>query len=89
MHYERGGCVAAEREMRYAVDDLTRRYSRDDEDMVGGRVVLGMSLIRLSRTAEGEPYLREALEIAQANHFTGPLISPSAARSALVECLLA
>ena len=89
MHYERGDYVAAEREMRYAVDYLIPRYPRDDEDMVGGRVVLGLSLIRLSRPAEGEPYLREAFDIAQANHFTGPLTSLSAARSALAQCLLA
>ena len=72
MHYERGDYVAAEREMRYAVDYLTRRFARDDEDMVGGRVVLGLSLIHLDRPVEGEPYLREALEIAQAKSFYRP-----------------
>ncbi len=89
MHYERGDYPAAEREMRYAVDYLTRYYSRDDEDMVGGRVVLGLSLIHLGRPAEGDPYLREAFDIAQANRFTGPMTSLSAARSALTQCLLA
>ena len=88
MHYERGDYVAAEREMRYAVDYLIRNYPRDDEDMVGGRVVLGLSLIQLGRPTDGEPYLREALEIAQANHFTGLLTTLSATRSALAECLL-
>ncbi len=89
MHFEKGDYAAAEREMRYAGDYLFPRYPKDDEDMVGCRVVLGVSLTHLNRPAEGEPFLREALELSRANRFTGLMTSPAFTRSSLIECLVA
>ena len=89
MHFERGDFPAAEREMRYASDYLLPRYPKNDEEAVGMRVVLGSSLVHLNRPAEGEPYLRDALQISQTNHFTGLMSSTAYIGAALVECLLA
>ena len=61
----------------------------DSEDAVGAKMVMGLSITRQGRPAEGEPYLREALKDSLANHMTAPMISPTSLRGALTECLVA
>ncbi len=89
MYFERGDYPATEREMRHVFNFSVPGAPSDSEDAVGARAVMGLSLTRQGRPAEGETYLREALKDSLANHMTAPMISPPYLRGALAECLVA
>ena len=88
MYFEREDYPAAEREMRYVFSFSVPGAPSDSEDAVGAKLVMGLSITRQGRPAEGEPYLREALKDSLANHITAPMISPTSLRSAVAECLV-
>lgn len=84
----RADYLAAEAGMRGALEFIAPLVPKEDEDRVGATVVLGMALTRLGRAAEGEPLLRESLELARENHLVG-FASPTQITVALGECLIA
>lgn len=87
-HFLRRDYPKAETEMREALDFMGSLVPKDDEDRVGGTVILGTTLTRLGRATEGEPLLRESLELARENHLVG-FASPTQVTVALGECLIA
>ena len=89
LHFMQGNYAAAAEEMRENSEEVAALVPADDEDVVGGQIVLGVSLTRLGKAVEGEPYLRESLRLAKLNHFGGTLTAPDYLEVALGECLLA
>ncbi len=88
LHFERGDYPTAEAELRKGIEYLRAVVGKTDEDITGGMVALGLTLTREGKASEGEPWLRESLELTRQYHFIG-MAALDNVEGALAECLSA
>jgi tetratricopeptide (TPR) repeat protein len=88
LYFSKGEYARAEASYRKALEILPTFFSREHADAVRARAGLGLTVTRLERAAEGEPYLLEALAIRQRTLRPDSYLIPYT-ESALGECLAA
>ena len=86
--FQQGDYLRAEDESRKALDTLRKFLGPEQPATLSAQVTLGLSLTRLGRAAEGEPYLREALALREKLAPKGDFIVAHTS-SMLGECLTA
>jgi hypothetical protein len=87
LHFEQGDYPTAERNLREAIDYVRPLAPETNNEMAGGMVVLGQTLTREGKAAEGEWWIRQTLELGKTYRFAG-LASPEYTETALIECFL-
>jgi serine/threonine-protein kinase len=88
VYFLQGNYKMAEPEFRSAIDLLEINSSREEGVVVSAIAGLGLTLTRAGKPKEGEPFVRQALEIRKKVLPAGDLYI-SLSESALGECLLA
>lgn len=88
IYFLQGDYTRAEEESRKALDPLLKLLGPEASATLSAQVTLGLSLTRLGRAAEGEPFLREALAVREKVAAKGDFIVAHTS-SMLGECLTA